>query len=94
LAAERADPASSPIDCAKAHLTAGGLSAALLKVIRMRMQAIRAASDENDLRLMKSYRFEKLKGDRKVQCSTAARPLRPARLASLSPRWGRPPSFG
>ena len=31
----------------------------------MRMQAIRDADNENDLRLVKSYRFEKLKGDRR-----------------------------
>jgi hypothetical protein len=31
----------------------------------MRMQSIRAAANENDLREMKSNHFEKLKGDRK-----------------------------
>ncbi len=36
-----------------------------MKAFRARMEAIRAAANENDLREMKSYRFEKLKGDRK-----------------------------
>jgi toxin HigB-1 len=35
----------------------------------MRMQAIRAAVNENDLRSLKSLHFEKLKGDRKDQYS-------------------------
>ena len=41
----------------------GGFSAAIAKVFRLRMQFIRAAVNENDLR-RNSYRFEKLKGDR------------------------------
>jgi proteic killer suppression protein len=41
----------------------------LVRAFRMRMQAIRAASNENDLRAHKSLRFEKLKGDRKHQYS-------------------------
>jgi proteic killer suppression protein len=43
----------------------GGFSVSLVKKFRMRMQSIRAAADENDLRAMKSNHFEKLKGDRK-----------------------------
>ena len=47
----------------------GGYAANLVRAFRMRMQAIRAASNENDLRALKSLRFEKLKGDRKYQYS-------------------------
>jgi proteic killer suppression protein len=47
----------------------GGLAINLLKAFRMRMQAIRAASNENDLRALKSLRFEKLKGKRKHEYS-------------------------
>ena len=42
----------------------GGFSPGLAKAFRLRMQFIRAAVNENDLRARKSYRFEKLKGDR------------------------------
>jgi proteic killer suppression protein len=42
----------------------GGFSEGLAKAFRLRMQFIRAAANENDLRARKSYRFEKLKGDR------------------------------
>ena len=42
----------------------GGFSAAIGKAFRLRMQFIRAAVNENDLRTRKSYRLEKLKGDR------------------------------
>jgi proteic killer suppression protein len=45
------------------------MSDALVKAFRMRMQAIRAAVNENDLRRLKSLHFEKLKGDRKHQYS-------------------------
>jgi proteic killer suppression protein len=41
-----------------------GFSSALAKAFRLRMQFIRAAVNENDLRMRKSYRFEKLKGKR------------------------------
>ncbi len=47
----------------------GSLSPALVRAFRMRMQAIRAAVNENDLRALKSLRFEKLKGERKHQYS-------------------------
>ena len=43
----------------------GGFPVSVVKKFRMRMQSIRAASNENDLRKMKSNHFEKLKGDRK-----------------------------
>ena len=48
---------------------AGGLGANVARAFRMRMQAIRAAANENDLRALKSLHFEKLKGDRKHQYS-------------------------
>jgi proteic killer suppression protein len=47
----------------------GGFSPGVVKAFRGRMQFIRAATNENDLRAMKSFHFEKLKGDRKGQCS-------------------------
>jgi toxin HigB-1 len=47
----------------------GKLPDALVRAFRMRMQAIRAAAHENDLRNLKSLHFEKLKGDRKHQYS-------------------------
>jgi proteic killer suppression protein len=47
----------------------GGLAENLISVFRMRMQFIRDAANENDLRMMKSIHFEKLKGDRKHQYS-------------------------
>ena len=40
-----------------------------MTAFRRRLQAIRAAVNENDLRALKSLHFEKLKGDRKEQCS-------------------------
>lgn len=40
-----------------------------VKAFRKRMQFIRAATDERDLRAMKSLRFEKLKGARSHQHS-------------------------
>ena len=46
-----------------------GLADNLVRAFRMRMQAIRAAVNENDLRGLKSLHFEKLKGDRKHQYS-------------------------
>jgi len=46
-----------------------GLADNLVRAFRMRMQAIRAAVNENDLRALKSLHFEKLKGDRKHQYS-------------------------
>jgi toxin HigB-1 len=47
----------------------GGLTENLVRAFRMRMQQIRAAASENDLRMLKSLHFEKLKGDRKHQYS-------------------------
>ena len=47
----------------------GGYGENLVKVFRKRMQVIRAATNEADLRQFKSYRFEKLKGDRQHQRS-------------------------
>jgi proteic killer suppression protein len=41
-----------------------GYSPAIAKAFRKRMQFIRDAVDERDLRQMQSLRFEKLKGDR------------------------------
>ncbi len=46
-----------------------GMSAALVSAYRRRLQGIRAAVDERDLRAMKSWRFEKLKGSRQHQHS-------------------------
>jgi toxin HigB-1 len=46
-----------------------GFSLDIVKAFRKRMQAIRAARDEGDLRAMKSYRFEKLKGKRQHEYS-------------------------
>jgi toxin HigB-1 len=46
-----------------------GLSENLVRAFRMRMQAIRAAACENDLRRLKSLHFEKLEGTRKNQYS-------------------------
>jgi toxin HigB-1 len=47
----------------------GGLAENLVRAFRMRMQQIRAAPNENDLRALKSLHFEKLKGARKHQYS-------------------------
>ena len=44
-------------------------SPALVKAFRKRMQLIRAAKDERDLRAQKSWRFEKLEGARSHQYS-------------------------
>jgi len=50
-------------------LYSGGLPENLVMAFRMRMQAIRAAVNENDLRALKSLHFEKLKGDRQHEYS-------------------------
>src|SRR5436190_347658 len=47
----------------------GGYAAHIVRAFRMRMQAIRAASNENDSRALESIRFEKLQGDRGRQYS-------------------------
>ena len=47
----------------------GSLSAAVVKAYRHRVQQIRSARDERDLRAMGSARLEKLKGRRKGQWS-------------------------
>ena len=44
-------------------------SQALVKAFRIRIQGIRAAKDERDLRAPKSWRFEKLEGARSHQHS-------------------------
>jgi len=46
-----------------------GLAENLVNAFRMRMQAIRAAANENDLRALKSLHFEKLKGGLQHQYS-------------------------
>lgn len=46
-----------------------GFDQAIVKGFRRRMQIIRAAMDERDLRAIKGNRFEKLSGDRKGQWS-------------------------
>jgi proteic killer suppression protein len=48
---------------------AAGYSRAIVNAFRELMQHIRAAGDENDLRRMKSLRFEKLKGKRQHEYS-------------------------
>jgi proteic killer suppression protein len=47
----------------------GGFSQAIVRSFRLRMQMIRAASDERDFYALKSLHFEKLKGDRAHQHS-------------------------
>ncbi len=42
----------------------GGFSSGLARAFRLRTHFIREAENENDLRMQKSYRFEKLKGKR------------------------------
>lgn len=46
-----------------------GLGMNIVKAFRRRMQGIRQAADERDLRAMRSWNFEKLKGDRSHQHS-------------------------
>ena len=46
-----------------------GFPLAVVKAYRMRVQFIRCALDERDFYAMKSWRFEKLKGNRGHQCS-------------------------
>ena len=46
-----------------------GYPADAVKAFRKRMQFLRSATDERDLRAMKSMRFEKLKGARDHQYS-------------------------
>ncbi|MCH8266483.1 MAG: type II toxin-antitoxin system RelE/ParE family toxin [Acidobacteria bacterium] len=47
----------------------GGLSKAIVKAFRKRMQQIRSAADERLFYALKSLHFEKLEGDRKHQHS-------------------------
>jgi toxin HigB-1 len=47
----------------------GGFPIGVVKAFRRRMQAIRSAANENDLRDLKSNHFEKLKGNRQGQYS-------------------------
>jgi proteic killer suppression protein len=54
----------------EADLTfAGGYPPEAIRGFRKVMQAVRAATDERDLRTMRSLNFEKLKGDRSHECS-------------------------
>ena len=46
-----------------------GLPEGVVKAYRKRLQAIRSASDERDFYAMKSWHFEKLRGQRQGQCS-------------------------
>lgn len=46
-----------------------GLPANVVKAYRKRLQTIRSALDERDVRALKSLRFEKLKGKRQHQHS-------------------------
>lgn len=45
------------------------LPEAVVSAFRKRLQGIRSAQDERDLRTMRSWCFEKLKGQRQDQCS-------------------------
>lgn len=47
----------------------GGLPQPVVTKFRLRMQFIRSANDSRDLRAMKSWHFEKLKGKRSHQYS-------------------------
>jgi proteic killer suppression protein len=47
----------------------GGYDQAIVRVFRLRMQTIRAATDERAFYELKSLHFEKLKGDRSHQNS-------------------------
>jgi len=46
-----------------------GFDEAIVKAFRKRLQGLRAAVDERDVYAFKSWRFEKLKGDRAHQHS-------------------------
>ncbi len=46
-----------------------GFAPGIVKSFRNRLQGLRAAKDERDLYSIKSWRFEKLKGNRQHQCS-------------------------
>src|ERR1700683_3811554 len=47
----------------------GGFGNAIVKAYRKAMQHIRAATDERTLYARRSFRFEKLQGQREGQCS-------------------------
>lgn len=47
----------------------GGFASGLAKAFRSRMHAIRQATNENSLRAVKSFRFERLKGKRQGEYS-------------------------
>lgn len=47
----------------------GGYPPAVVKSYRKKLQAIRAASDERDIRAFRSWHLEQLHGDRKGQSS-------------------------
>lgn len=47
----------------------GGYGPAIVKAFRRRLQGIRAAPDERDFYMLRSWHFEKLKGPRQHQYS-------------------------
>jgi toxin HigB-1 len=47
----------------------GDYAGGIVKAFRMRVEAIKAAINEQDLRAMKAWRYEKLKGSRSHQHS-------------------------
>ena len=49
--------------------TTKGYSEGIVKAYRIRLQGIRSATDERDIHAMKSWHFEKLKGQRQHQHS-------------------------
>ena len=55
------------VECDNAHET--GLPLAVIKSARRKLQKVRAAKDERDIRAIKSLRLEKLSGDREGQHS-------------------------
>lgn len=62
-----ADRKTELIETDKAHKT--GLPVSVIASARRRLQFLKQAVDERDLRAMKGLRFEKLSGARKGQCS-------------------------
>jgi len=46
-----------------------GIPEGVVRAYRKRLQVIRSAADERDLRALKSLHYEKLKGSRQHQCS-------------------------
>src|SRR6266571_694809 len=60
---------SRKLEALETEASDAGYPAEAVKAFRKRMQFLRAAADERDLRAMKSLRFEKLKGARSHQFS-------------------------